>query len=157
MSQAETITDGAPFIASTGVTINVDGSATVVGAVTLFTKKFIVKGMRSFSLNAQGNGTGTAPAGVNPVTPWRIFAANDYDPTRPVQKPGTFVDVTAFFGAAGVVTPGVAKQFNTAPFSGNGIADQFAASECPWYAVQFQLPQTGGTEIIFGQLFTSEI
>jgi hypothetical protein len=156
MSEMSVITDPAPFIASTGVTIGVDGKATVTGAVTLFSKKFDMKRLASFSLNVQGTGSGVAAAGTNPATAWRIFACNDYEPTRPVQSPGTFIDVTAAFGAAGVVTaPGV-KQFNAAAFSG-AVSDSMAAWACPWAFIQFQLPQQSGTEVVAGQFFASEV
>lgn len=155
MSDIETIQDAAPFLVSAGVTVGVDGKATVTGAVTLFSKKFVVKKMGSVSLHVQGTGTGVAAVGAAPATAWRVFAANDYDPTQPVQKPGTFVDVTASFGAAGAAAaPGV-QQFGTAAFSGN-VNDKFSTWACPWAAIQFQLPQQSGTEVVAGQLFCSE-
>ena len=85
--------DACFILASTGVTIGVDGKATVVGAVTLFSKKFKVPKFCAVSLFLQGTGTGAGGS-------WKILAANDYDSTRPVQQPGTFVDVTASFGGA---------------------------------------------------------
>jgi hypothetical protein len=156
MAETQVITDPAPFLASTGVTIGVDGKATVVGAVTLFSKKFDMKRMSSFSFNAQGTGSGVAAAGTNPATAWRVFACNDYDPTRPAQSPGTFVDVTADFGAAGVVVAPGTKQFNAAAFSG-AVSDRMAAWCCPYAFIQFQLPQQSGTEVVSGQFFASEV
>jgi len=156
MSDLEVITDPAPWLPSAGVTIGVDGKATVTGAVTLFSKKFVVKKGSSVSINIQGTGSGVAAVGANPATAWRIFAANDYDPTRPVQMPGTFVDVTAAFGAAGVASaPGV-QQFGSVAFSG-AITDKFSTWACPWAAIQFQLPQQSGTEVVAGQFFASEV
>lgn len=155
MAETSVIQDAAPFLASTGVTIGVDGKATVTGAVTLFSKIFDMKRMQAFSFNVQGTGSGVAAAGTNPATAWRIFACNDRDPTRPVQFPGTFVDVTADFGAAGaVVAPGT-KQFNAAAFSG-AVSDRMASWCCPWAFIQFQLPQQSGTEVVAGQFFASE-
>jgi hypothetical protein len=156
MAETSVIQDAAPFIVSTGVTIDVGGIATVVGAVTLFSKKFDMRRMCEFSLNLQSAGSGVAAVGSAPATAWRIFACNDYDPTRPVQKPGTFVDVTATFGAAGVITPPGVKQFNAAPFSG-GVPDSMSSWVCPWAFIQFQLPQQSGTAFVSGQFFASEV
>lgn len=161
MSDIERIQDPAPWLASTGVTIDVTGAATVTGAVTLFSKKFVVAKMASISLFLAGSGTGVAaatlsPGVVAPTTAWKIFAANDYDPTNPVTKPGTFVDVTADFGAtAGSNSyPGV-KQFGGA-FSGT-VNDRFATWACPYAAIQFRLVQNSGTEVVLGQFFSSEV
>jgi hypothetical protein len=155
MSEIETISDRAPWLASAGVTIDVNGVATVTGATTLFSKKFVVRKMASISLFVQGAGTGAAAAGTSPATAWRVFAANDYDPTNPITRPGTFVDVTADFGAVGVSTPPGVKQFGGA-FNG-ATPDRFATWACPYAAIQFQLPQQSGTETVSGQFFASEI
>jgi hypothetical protein len=156
MSEAQVQIDTAPFLAGTGVTINPDGSATVTGAATLLSKKFVVTRDASISLFVQGTGTGAAAASGTPATAWKILGCNDYDSTRPVQFPGTFVDVTPDFGSTvgGSTPPGV-RQFGGA-FNGTA-SDRFATWVCPYAAIQFQLIQQSGTETIKGQFFGGEI
>jgi hypothetical protein len=143
----EWIQDPAPFLASAGVTIDVTGAATVVGAVSMFSKKFVTGRMAEISLFLQGTGTGAGGT-------WKILAANDYDETRPVQKPGTFVDVSAEFGAAGASTVPGTRQF-AAAFAGTAN-DHFSTWACPYHAVQFQYSQASGTEVIAGQFFAGQ-
>jgi hypothetical protein len=146
MGNIQVTQDTAPFLTSTGVVIDVSGTATVTGVVTLFTKKFDVRGKQAFSFFYQASGGATAA--------WKIFACNDYDPTRPVQKPGSFIDVTADFGAAAAVTPPGGHNF-LAALAGT---DHFSSWACPYGFVQFQCSQTaGGPETVTAQFFASEV
>jgi hypothetical protein len=150
MSELSIIQDDCPWITSTGVVVDpIAKTATATGAVTVFSRKFVVPRMAVMSLLVSGTGSGVAGAG------WRIVACNDYDPGRPVQLPGTFADITADFGAAGASTiPGV-HQF-AATFSG-AVTDRFATWAFPWACVQFRLAQNSGTEVYTGQFFAGEV
>lgn len=152
----QVIIDPAPFQASAGVTIGVDGSATVVGAVTLSSKPFFVGRMRSFTLAVQGTGTGAAATSGTPATGWKIFAAQDREATRPGFAPGTFVDVTADFGSTVGGNPSVGvKQFGGA-FSA-AASDRMTSPVCPYAWIQFQLIQQTGTENVKGQFYAGEV
>jgi hypothetical protein len=155
-STEQVIQDPAPFLASTGVAIGADGSATVTGAVTVSSKPFFVGRMRSFTFAAQGTGTGVAATSGTPATGWKIFAAQDRDSTRPGQAPGVFVDVTADFGSTVGGNPSVGvKQFGGA-FSGTA-SDRMSSPVCPYAWIQFQLAQQSGTENIKGQFFAGTV
>jgi hypothetical protein len=148
MSENSIIQDDLPWLASAGVVIDpIAKTATVTGVVTLFSKKFIVTRQTSFSLFVQASGAG--------VGALKIFAANDYDPTRPTQLPGTFVDVTADFGTAGTGTAPAVHNFAA---SGALSADRMSSWACPYAAIQFQFAQTsGGPAVVKGQFFASEV
>jgi hypothetical protein len=148
MSDAERLPDPAPFLTSAGVTTDVTGAFTVTGAVSMFSKKFVTAKMGEISLFVQGTGTGAGGT-------WKVLAANDYDPTRPVQKPGTFTDVSADYGAAGASTIPGTHQF-AAAFVGVQN-DRFSTWAWPYFAIQFQYTQTSGTEVITGQFFGGEV
>jgi hypothetical protein len=149
MSEVSIIQDSNPWDPGAGVVIDpIAKTATVTGAVTLSSHKFVITRQCEFSLFVSGTGTGAGGA-------WKIFAANDYDATRPVQFPGTFVDVTADFGAAGTGTaPGV---HNFAAAFAGAATDRFSSWACPYGAIQFRYTQTSGTEVVSGQFFASEI
>src|SRR3954469_13386132 len=117
MSEASVIKDDFPWLAGAGVTLDpIAKTAVVTGAATLLTRKFSVGRMQELSLFLQGAGTGAGGS-------WKILASNNYDPTRPVQAPGVFADVTAAFGAAGAVTSPGGKNF-AAAFAG-AVTDFF--------------------------------
>ena len=144
MSDIETVQDPAPFLVTAGVVIDVAGNATVTGATTLFTKKFAMKKASLLSFAAQGSGSG---AGMS----WKIFAANDYEVRPGLIVPGTFKDISALFGAAGVISPPATKQF-AATFTNAG--DFFSSWAFPFAHVQFQMVQTSGSEIVTAQFFS---
>lgn len=155
-SSPEVITDPAPFQAGSGVTIGVDGSATVTGAATLLSKPFFVGRMRSFTFAVQGTGSGAAATSGTPATGWKILAAQDRDATRPGYAPGTFIDVTADFGSTVGGNPGVgAKQFGGA-FNA-AASDRISSPVCPYAWIQFQLIQQTGTENVKGQFYAGEV
>jgi hypothetical protein len=148
MSESSIIQDPNPWLTSAGVVVDpIAQTATVTGVVTLFSKKFVVTRQSEISFFVQGTGAATGS--------WKVFAANDYDPTRPAQKPGTFVDVTADFGAAGAVAVPAVRNFAV---NFGTQADHFSSWVCPYGAIQFQYSQTaGGPEVVSGQFFASEI
>ena len=160
MSDTSILQDEVPWLTSSGVVVDqIAKTATVTGAATLFTKKFDMRRLASFSFHVQSSNTssGVAPVGTSPPVAWRIFAANDYDPTRPTQKPGTFMDVTADLGATANTSapPGVHQFFTT--FSGANVSDRCSSWACPWGAIQFQLVQASGTGIYLAQFFAGEV
>lgn len=118
-------------------------TVTTSGAATLVSDVMDLRHMSEFSFNIQQTGTTGTSAGT-----WKIEGCNDYDASRPVQAPGSWLDVTADIS-------GGAKPFARVPtaVAGANKADAFAVWCFPFAYARFTYTSTVSTTTTAAQFY----